>query len=212
MERHGLPAGFFQREDESGDRHFYAQPRFTTHIDDATISALTDFYEEALAPDDRVLDLMSSWISHLPPRVRYARVAGHGMNEAELARNERLDEYVVQDLNDNPALTWPDDSFDAVLIAVSVQYLTRPFDVFAEIARVLAPGGQCIVAMSHRLFPTKAIRAFTMLAPEERCQLVGSYMALGGDMVDVETIDRSPGPGSARPPDPLWIVRGRTKC
>lgn len=199
-----MPPGFFKRDDESADTAFYAQPRFTTHIDDATISALTDFYGESLAPSMRILDLMSSWISHLPHRVRYRHVAGHGMNDAELRENPRLDEYAVVNLNETPALPWRDDTFDAVLIAVSVQYLTRPFDVFAEIGRVLAPGGQCIVAMSHRLFPTKAIQAFKVLSPADRCRLVASYMETGGHLKDIEAIDRSP-----ENADPLWIVRGR---
>ena len=90
-----LPDQFFKRQDESGDELFYVHPRFETHIDDSTIDNLTAFYREALKPDDRVLDLMSSWISHLPPEVRYQQVSGLGMNEAELARNERLDDYVV---------------------------------------------------------------------------------------------------------------------
>ncbi len=178
-------------------------PRFTTHIDDATITALTRYYGEMLSPGSRLLDLMSSWISHLPETVRYAHVAGHGMNEAELAANPRLDEYHIVNLNDDPSLPWPNAAFDAVLIAVSVQYLTRPFEVFAEIARVLAPGGQCIVAMSHRLFPTKAIQAFKVLSPSDRCRLVASYMSLGGGLTDIDMEDRSP-----RGADPLWIVRG----
>jgi len=205
-ETHGLPAKFFEREDESPDDAFYKAPRFTTHIDNETIGTLTAFYGEVLAPSDRVLDLMSSWVSHLPHRVRYRHVAGHGMNHAELARNPRLDEYRVANLNEEPALPWQDDSFDAVLIAVSIQYLVRPFEVFAEIGRVLAPGGQCIVAMSHRLFPTKAIYAFKVLPPADRCRLVASYMSLGGDLVDIESIDRSP-PNA----DPLWIVRGQSR-
>ena len=165
MIQHGLPDKFFERDDETPDDGFYEQPRFTTHIDDATINALTTFYGEVLSPSMRVLDLMSSWISHLPNQIRYRHIAATGMNEAELAENPRLDEFRVINLNEDPVLPWDDDSFDAALIAVSVQYLTRPFDVFAEIGRVLAPGGQCIVAMSHRLFPTKAIYAFKVLPP-----------------------------------------------
>jgi SAM-dependent methyltransferase len=201
MSQPRLPERLFQRQDESDDAGFYAQPRFTTHIDDATITALSRYYRETLAPSDRVLDLMSSWISHLPDDVPYRTVIGLGMNAEELAANPRLDRHVVQDLNVTPALPFEDASFDAVLIAVSVQYLTRPFEVFAEIGRVLAPGGRCIVAMSHRLFPTKAIYAFHVLPPDERCRLVSAYLADSGAFADLETLDRSP-PGA----DPLWIV------
>ncbi|XOV88421.1 MAG: class I SAM-dependent methyltransferase [Pseudomonadota bacterium] len=197
-----LPEQFFARQDESPDSLFYHEARLTTHIDDATIAALTDFYREVLSPSDRLLDLMSSWISHLPPEVSYERVSGHGMNQAELARNERLEDFVVQDLNEDPVLPWPDHQFDVVLMTVSVQYLTRPFDVFREIARVLATRGRCVVAMSHRLFPTKAIYAFQVLPPADRCRLVASYMNLAG-IDQIEIIDRSP-PDA----DPLWLVVG----
>ena len=68
------------------DAGFYRQARLVTHIDDATIAALTDFYAEFLPPGSRVLDLMSSWVSHLPEE-EYGRVAGLGMNAEELAAN-----------------------------------------------------------------------------------------------------------------------------
>lgn len=198
-----LTERLFQRQDESDDAGFYVQPRFTTHIDDATIAALTQYYRESLSSNDRVLDLMSSWISHLPAEVDYRRVAGLGMNAEELAANPRLDEYLVQDLNAAPTLPFATSAFDAVLIAVSVQYLTRPLEVFAEIGRVLAPGGRCIVAMSHRLFPTKAIYAFHVLSADDRCRLVGAYFGDSGLFDVVERIDRSPPQA-----DPLWIVTG----
>lgn len=196
------PEQFFQRQDESPDEHFYIEPRLVTHIDDSTIDCLTEFYREQLAPGSRVLDLMSSWISHLPEEVSYKHVAGLGMNAAELEANPRLNEHSVQNLNDNPQLPFADDAFDAVLIAVSIQYLVRPVEVMAEIRRCLAPDGQCIVAMSHRLFPTKAIYAFQVLPPEQRIEVVGSYMYRAG-LTNIEGLDKSPEQG-----DPLWIVRG----
>lgn len=203
VDKRGLPEKFFARQDESPDEDFYTEPRFTTHIDDTTITALTRYYREVLSPSDRILDLMSSWISHLPHEVRYRHVAGHGMNTRELEANSRLDEFCVRNLNADPTLPWANAAFDAVLIAVSIQYLTRPFEVFAEIARVLAPGGNCIVAISHRLFPTKAIYAFQVLPPVERCQLIATYMDSTACLAEIEILDRSPVKG-----DPLWIVRG----
>ena len=197
-----FPEQFFQRQDESADENFYLEPRFVTHIDDQTIEHLTQFYRETLSPNSRVLDLMSSWISHLPEEVEYDHVCGLGMNAAELGANLRLNEHLVHNLNDDPTLPFADASFDAVLIAVSIQYLTQPIKVMAEINRCLRPGGQCIVAMSHRLFPTKAIYAFHVLPPEQRFQAVATYMARGG-LKEVEALDRSPDQA-----DPLWIVRG----
>lgn len=198
-----LPDNFFDRQDESPDELFYEQPRFVTHIDDATIAALTAFYQDTLTPGSDILDLMSSWISHLPEAMVFHHVAGLGMNAEELDGNPRLDTRVVQNLNQQPELSYEDASFDAVLIAVSVQYLARPFEVFSEIARVLRPGGRCIVAMSHRLFPTKAILAFQALGPQERCQVVGHYMHQTSQFDDIQFIDRSPPQA-----DPLWIMMG----
>ncbi len=198
-----LPEGFFARQDEGDDAAFYQQPRFVTHIDDVTIAALTQYYRETLTAECRVLDLMSSWISHLPEEVRYRTVAGLGMNAEELAANPRLDDHRVHDLNRDPQLPYEDGAFDAVLIAVSVQYLTRPFEVFAEIGRVLSPGGHCIVAMSHRLFPTKAVYAFHVLSGEERCRVVAAYLDDSGAFGTIRSVDRSPPRG-----DPLWIVHG----
>jgi SAM-dependent methyltransferase len=197
----GLPDELFARVDEGDDANFYQVPRLVAHIDPGTIAALTQYYRDMLPDGARLLDLMSSWISHLPPERRYASVAGLGMNAVELDANERLDTRVVHDLNRDPTLPFGDAAFDAVLIAVSVQYLTRPVDVFREIGRVLRPGGRVIVAMSHRCFPTKAVRAFHQLSAGDRIRLIGAYIELAGGLVAPEFVDRSPA-GE----DPLWIV------
>ena len=197
----GFPERFFAREDESDDAGFYRQARLVTHIDDATIAALTEFYAEFLPPGSRVLDLMSSWVSHLPEE-EYGHVAGLGMNAEELDANPRLSDRVVHDLNEEPVLPFADDSFDRAVIAVSVQYLVQPIEVFTDLGRVLAPGGRVAVAMSHRCFPTKAILAFRALPPNDRIRLVGSYLHRAG-FVEINALDRSP-----EKADPLWIVTG----
>ena len=199
-----FPPHFFQREDTSADRFFYEEPRLVTHIDDTTIEALTGLYRDTLAPGSRVLDLMSSWVSHLPPEVEYSRVAGLGMNAAELRANPRLTDHEVRDLNADPTLPYEDASFDAVVCAVSVQYLTRPIEVFAEVSRVLTPGGLCLVAFSHRMFPTKAVAVWKSLGAEDRVRLVATYLALAGGLGEPLVIDRSPGGA-----DPLWAVVAR---
>lgn len=202
--KNALPARFFEREDESPDAAFYQHPRFVTHIDDVTIAALTAFYAEVLPADGRILDLMSSWISHLPP-VSYGRVSGLGMNAEELAANPRLDDYVVHDLNAAPRLPYGDGEFDGAVIAVSVQYLIRPVEVFRDLNRVLTAGGGVVVALSHRCFPSKAVLAFRALSPQERMRLVGAYLHQAG-FADVTALDRSPERG-----DPLWLVTGKTQ-
>jgi SAM-dependent methyltransferase len=195
---------FFERQDESDDAHFYSMPRFVVHIDAATIAALTQVYREILPPHGAILDLMSSWVSHLPEEMRFARVAGLGMNASELSNNPRLSDHVVQDLNQNPELPYDTASFDAIVNAVSIQYLTRPVQVFRSCARVLRPGGLYAVAMSHRCFPTKAIRAWHALPPRERLEVVKEYFRNAGGYEEPTVLDRSP-PAA----DPLWVVTAR---
>ncbi len=199
-----FPPEFFRRLDESDDADFYSVARLVTHIDDATIAALTDVYREILSPGGVILDLMSSWVSHLPEDVVYARVAGLGMNRDELERNSRLDDFVIHDLNANPELPYPDATFDAVLNAVSIQYLTRPVEVYASVAHVLKPGGIAVIATSHRCFPTKAIMAWHALQPEQRIRVLRLYFELAGGFAPAEFLDRSP-PSA----DPLWVVLAR---
>lgn len=162
--------------DESDDALFYEQPRFVTHVDDAFLRRLTQLYRDRLSSGSCVLDLMSSWVSHLPEEMHFATVVGHGLNAQELARNPRFDRWFVQNLNQQPRLPEADASFDAVLIAVSVQYLQRPESVLAEVRRVLRPGGQLIISFSNRLFYSKAIAAWRDGSDRQRLALVQHYI------------------------------------
>ncbi|MFH7243131.1 MAG: class I SAM-dependent methyltransferase [Spirulina sp.] len=161
--------------DESNDTYFYDIPRFVTHVDEGFIQRLTDLYRQRLTPNGRILDLMSSWVSHLPEDMEFDWVEGHGMNEEELAKNPRLNHYFVQNLNENPRLPLEDESFDAVLNTVSVQYLQKPETVFSEIYRVLKPGGIAIVSFSNRMFYQKAIAAWRDSSESDRVDLVKRY-------------------------------------
>ncbi len=161
--------------DETNDLEFYAYPRLVTHVDEGFIDRLTNLYREHLQPNTRILDLMSSWVSHLPEEIEFARVEGHGLNEEELAKNPRLDRYFVQNLNKNPQLPLADADFDAVLIAVSVQYLQYPEAIFTEINRVLKPDGIVIISFSNRMFYQKAIAAWRDGTEKSRVELVKSY-------------------------------------
>lgn len=174
--------------DETEDTHFYSLPRFVTHVDDNFIDRLTNLYRERLKPNTCILDLMSSWVSHLPDEMQFTRVEGHGMNEEELAKNPRLDRYFVRDLNINPKLPLLDGEFDAVLIAVSVQYLQYPEAIFSEIQRVLKPDGIVIVSFSNRMFYQKAIAAWRDGSDTSHVQLVKSYFKLVSGFSEPEVI------------------------
>lgn len=198
-----LPDTAFDKADPAPDPDFYAFPRFVTHIDDAAVAAVTATYAALLPAGGAILDLMSSWVSHLPGDVAYGSVTGHGMNAEELAANPRLTRWFVQDLNNDQTLPLDDDTFDAACLCVSVQYLQRPVDVFREVARVLRPGAPFIVSFSNRCFPTKAVAIWQALSGPAQQHLVAAYLDAAGF--------GDPGTGAHQPDsgDPLWIVTGR---
>ena len=199
----GLPADAFSKADTSPDPAFYTQPRFVTHIDDGAIAAVTAAYRDLLPPGGDILDLMSSWVSHLPADIAYRSVTGHGMNAAELAANGRLTATIVQDLNAHPALPFPDAAFDAATCCVSVQYLQRPVEMFREVRRVLRPAAPFVVSFSNRCFPTKAVAIWQALDGPDQQRLVGAYMQAAGfgDIAGRQAVPRRG--------DPLWVTVGR---
>ena len=179
------------KRDTRADDAFYNSPRFVTHADDEFLRRLTETYSSVLADGDSVFDAMSSWVSHLPA-CDYGRVVGHGLNDAELAANDVLDTWFVQDLNDDQTLPLGESAFDAVLCALSVQYLQYPGAVFAEFGRVLAPGGVLVVSFTNRMFPTKAVRAWRTAGIDGRIDLVESYCA-AGDLAVSDVVRDRPG-------------------
>ncbi|HET7883824.1 MAG TPA: methyltransferase domain-containing protein [Acetobacteraceae bacterium] len=196
----GLPATAFDKFDPSPDAEFYAEPRFVTHIDDGAIAVVTQTYRERLPAGGTVLDLMSSWVSHLPEDVAYSSVVGHGMNADELAANPRLSRWFVQDLNVEPALPLENGTFDGACLCVSVQYLQRPVEVFREVCRVLRTGRPFIVSFSNRCFPTKAVAIWQSLSWQDQQRLVAAYMREAG-FTEVSGQAAMPRDG-----DPLWTV------
>ncbi len=201
-----LPAHAFRRQDETPDADFYRAPRFVAHIDEGAIAAVTQLYREYFSAEDSLLDLMSSWISHLPAEVAYRRVVGLGMNEAELQANPRLAAYVVQDLNQTPALPFADEEFDGAAICVSIDYLTQPVAVLRELSRVLRPGAPLVITFSNRCFPSKAIAAWHALDDRGHLAPVRQFLLAAGGWQNIELLDRSP---AARRGDPLFAVVAR---
>ncbi len=200
-----LPRQAFDKADPSPDLQFYQQARLVTHIDPAAVAAVTALYRTLVPAGGTVLDLMSSWVSHLPDEAVYAEVVGHGMNAEELAANPRLDRWFVQDLNATPKLPLENATFDAALMCVGVQYLQRPAEVFAELARVLQPGAPVVVTFSNRCFPTKAVAIWQALDGPDQARLVALYLQRAGfQHIEAQQVRAD------RRGDPLWAVTGRT--
>jgi hypothetical protein len=222
-----FPPRSFERVDETPDTQFYEQPRLVNHIDDYAIAAVGEAYRQFLRPGGDFLDLMSSWVSHFPADMPIGSLMGHGMNLVELANNRRLTKRFLQDLNADPALPLEDNAFDGVVICVSVQYLTRPVEVFAEIGRVLKPGAPLIVAFSNRCFPTKAVALWQSLDDEGHARLIGAYTVQARCFDEPKAYDFSPrrtlhGVPDTEPlrsriasgevyTDPLYVVVARKK-
>jgi SAM-dependent methyltransferase len=176
----GLPQGAFAKIDAEEDEIFYEPPRLVCHIDDGAIAALTDFYRVVLPAGGVLLDLMSSWVSHLPPEIDYAEVIGHGMNATELAANPRLTRWFMQNLNRETTLPLAGASVDAAMVCVSIQYLQQPVAVLRELARVLRPGAPLVISFSNRCFWTKAVAIWRALDDPGRAGLVELYLRHAG--------------------------------
>lgn len=195
---------FFERQDESPDPLFYVEPRLVVHIDDYAIAAARAMYLDLLPKRAAILDLMSSWRSHMPPELEWSRLAGIGMNETELRENPQLTDYAVHDLNAEPTLPYGDAEFDGAVVTVSVQYMTKPVEIFREVGRVLKPGARFIVTYSNRMFPTKAVRIWMSLDDKERAALIGAYFRYAGNFGEAHAEDRSIDSGAYN--DPLYAV------
>jgi SAM-dependent methyltransferase len=201
-----FPPGAFQRLDDEDDAEFYSFPRRVVHIDAGAIEALGRLYAERVPAQGRVLDLMASWRSHLPESFAGSLV-GLGMNGEEMADNPQIAEAVVHDLNSAPRLPFDDSVFAAAVCAVSVQYLTRPVDVFREVRRVLKPAAPFVVAFSNRCFPDKAVALWRATTDEQHVALVETYFALAGGFTEVDR--RVHAPAEADPLFAVWAARGR---
>jgi SAM-dependent methyltransferase/FKBP-type peptidyl-prolyl cis-trans isomerase 2 len=188
----GYPTDFFSdkpfvRSDERKDTLFYENPRFVGHIDDTAIENVSAIYADFLAPGMKVLDLMSSWQSHLPENLDLSEVVGLGLNQQELAENPRLTDFLVHDLNENTRMPFGNGEFDAIICTVSIEYLTKPFDVFRELGRILKPGGVLVVTFSNRWFPPKAISIWSQIHEFERVGMVTEYFLESSLFKDLST-------------------------
>jgi SAM-dependent methyltransferase len=206
------------RADEQSDLLFYEKPRFVTHIDSKAQEIIRGLYAGLLRPGMKVLDLMSSWRSHVHESLKLASLVGLGLNKEEMEDNPQLTGYVIHDLNSDPRLPFDDHTFDTVICTVSVEYMVRPFSVFSDVARLLKPGGYFIHTFSNRWFPPKAISIWEELNDFERMGLVLEYYLQTGRYDNLETYSAR---GWSRPvtdrhypeiltADPVFAVCGQT--
>lgn len=220
----GSPTHFFaddpfRRADDSPDHRFYDQPRLVQHIDAAAIDTISRLYGRLVQPESKVLDLMSSWVSHLPEDLPLKSLTGLGMNNEELQANDRLTDHCVHDLNASPRMPFDDHAFDAAICTVSVEYLIHPFEVFEEINRVLKPGGVFVVTFSNRWFATKTINIWPELHEFERMGLVLEFFLKPGQYTHLHTYSERGWPRPADDKyasqilfsDPVYAVWGHTR-
>lgn len=198
------PPEVFRRQDESDDSLFYAEPRLVVHIDYPAIGAISAYFSDAIPPRGVVLDLMSSWRSHMPPDLPIGSLIGIGLNEVELRENPQLDRRIIHDINTDPVLPLHDDSLDAAVVTVSIQYMIQPVEVFREVNRLLKPGAAFHVIYSNRMFPTKAVAVWQSLDDRRRAQLIASYFQNSGGWDDIRAINITP--ELAHYSDPVYVV------
>lgn len=210
----------FSRLDESDDSIFYSRDRFVQHLDSLALSTVEKIIQElVIEKTPAILDLMASWDSHIPPTIQAETVVGLGLNRNELARNEALTDWVYHDLNKDPSLPFPDNTFDVVLNVVSVDYMTKPFDVFREVNRILKPGGLFLVIFSSRLFEQKAVKIWRQSSERERILLVEEFFTRDGTFTRPQlfTSKGKPRPKDDKyahlgiPSDPIYAVYAEKK-
>lgn len=197
----------FFRADQIFDGSFYAVPRLVYHIDEAAVASLTQFYRKNIKPKSRILDICSSWVSHYPMEFRdtMGRISGTGMNNLELIANDQLSDFVAKDLNEDPVLSYEDNSFDVVTCVVSIDYLIHPIEMLKEVHRVLRPGGKIIISQSNRCFPSKAIAMWLKMNDRQHLELINGYFQYAGGFKPRTAFDiTATGPSNYY--DPMFIV------
>ena len=210
----------FSRLDETEDERFYKQDRFVSHLDAVALDAVESIIGQLIVePHPVILDLMAGWDSHIPEKIKPAKTVGLGLNENELSKNHRLDDFVIHDVNKKPMLPFPDGLFDIVLNTVSVDYMTHPVEVFREVGRILKPGGLYLVTFSNRMFPEKAVKVWRDADEEGRILLVEELFERSGAFEGPATVvsKGKPRPKNDKyahlgiPSDPIYTVHAERR-
>jgi SAM-dependent methyltransferase len=200
-----FPPDFFDRADRTPDREFFARARDVQHMDATAERAVGDLYED-LEIDGRVLDLFAGWASHFT--VEPDELVGLGPNAELLDANGALSDRVVQDLNDDTALPFEDGRFDDVVCSSGVNYFTRPLELFADVARVLRPGGRLVCTFTGRCFRERAIHGWLATDEGGHVRIVRRYFDLTPAFGPAESDLRTSLAGTG---DALWAVWASTR-
>jgi SAM-dependent methyltransferase len=196
----------FSRVDETNDALFYSKDRFVNHLDSKALAKVKTLIGSLVKKTHPILlDLMAGWDSHLPRELESSKVVGLGLNKNELLKNESLTELILHDLNENPVLPFLDNTFDAVINTVSVDYMTKPIEVFQQVSRILKPGGLFLVIFSNRLFPEKAVKIWSQSNDEGRTMLVENYFKWAGGFSKPRIYASQ---GASRPKDDKYAAYG----
>jgi SAM-dependent methyltransferase len=168
-----FPAGFFERAE--------SERRDAVRLDDAAVAALRDLYSD-LQIDGRVLDLCLASGEHfeVPP-----------------------DELVALARDPDGRLPFAEAAFDDVLCSGGVGGMTRPFETFAEVARVLKPSGRFVCTFADRVFARAAIRGWVAADDAGRVRIVRRYFEGTPAFAGVQSDLRTSLTGSG---DRLWAV------
>jgi SAM-dependent methyltransferase len=193
------------RDDETPDADFYTKPRFVDHLDSCALATVEQLYGRLIPTESTMLDLMAGPDSHLGKVGDPVKVVGLGLNETELEANPVLSERIIHDLNSDPLLPFGDNAFHAVVNTVSVDYLTRPLEVFREVSRVLKPDGLFIVVFSNRMFPPKAVNVWKRSNEKQRVELVRRFFTLSGRL---RILGYHESVGKPRPKDDKYFALG----
>jgi len=198
----------FSRDDESDDGGFYTVPRLVYHIDEPAVASLTQYYRNNIPPNSDILDICSSWVSHYPVEFKdtMGRISGSGMNGLELKFNDQLSDFEAKNLNKDPTLPYPDNSFDVVTCVVSIDYLIHPIEVLREVNRVLKPGGKAILSQSNRCFQTKAIRMWLGMNDRQHLELINSFFQYAGGFEERKAYDITATVPNGEYRDPMFVI------
>ena len=195
----------FSREDETSDAEYCQHPEHIENLDTLALSTIEDLFVRLIPKGAEILDLMAGVDSHIPSEIQPARITGVGLDSKGLDENAKLSEKIIHDLNGGKPLPFNDDEFDVALITLSIEYITKPLELFEEVARILKSSGLFIITFSNRMFPPKAVNIWKNTGEQERVALVKKLISLSDRYTVIGDFESS---GKPRPKDDRYYMLG----